>query len=363
MFFQKIQRWFERYERHISSVGLPGGIVFTWFAVSEIDGFREHEWIIGYLILTFLSIIVINAIEQRAISKRSSWMRKLHFVLLLVVQFSFGALFSTFFVFYARSSSLFVSWPFILLIAVVLISNELIRQHYARVSVQIITLFLAIYLYMIFLVPVVVHRMGDDVFIASGIASLVVLYGFLFILRIIFGNKLSASRPYITLFIIIILCGINALYFTKLIPPIPLSLSSIGVYHDLRQIGGNTFVGKKEPITFVSYMKTGEIFHRVNNESVYVWAVIFSPTEFATQVVHKWYYFNVKQNEWILTNRITLPMTYSKGNGYKTYSLKEATFPGLWRVSVETLDGQVLGQIKFTIEKISSSPKLVEEKL
>src|SRR3989344_4056482 len=98
-----------------------------------------------------------------------------HFWYVNILQFAFGGVFSSDLVLYFRSADFFVAWPFILLLVAIFIANEFLKKHYVRLSFQISLFFLSIYWFAIFLVPVVMHRIGTWVFLFSGLVSLLVI--------------------------------------------------------------------------------------------------------------------------------------------------------------------------------------------
>ena len=99
---------YQRFEKYISAIGLIYGFIFTSLTLTRIDAFWENFWIILHLIIAVLGIVALTFLEKRrhlkiensAENKRQNI--SLHFYLILIVQFAFGGLFSTFFVFYMQ---------------------------------------------------------------------------------------------------------------------------------------------------------------------------------------------------------------------------------------------------------------------
>lgn len=244
--------WYSRYERPISSFSLIGGFLFDAITLKRVDLFWENLWVAMHFILVAVFIILINLQENEAMDDKDA--SKKHFWYINILQFFFGGLLSTFIVFYFRSATLSVTWPFLLLLAAAFIANESFKKHYSRLVFQISLFFLSLLAFTIFIIPVIFHRIGWDIFLASGAISLMILYLFLLLLRFITKEKFSQSKKTLTYAIMGIYLAINILYFTNLIPPIPLSLKEAGIYHSIyrNNSGQYTVEGEKKDysITF-----------------------------------------------------------------------------------------------------------------
>ena len=132
MFLNKFSAFYKRFEKWISPVGLVYGFIFTSLTLTRVDMWLENFWIVMHLLIAAFGILALTLFENRAEKKNlpEEEKDKFHFYLTLVIQFAFGGLFSTFFVFYMRSASLIDSWSFILLLLTLLIGNEIWKKHY-----------------------------------------------------------------------------------------------------------------------------------------------------------------------------------------------------------------------------------------
>jgi hypothetical protein len=82
---------------------------------------------------------------------------------------------------------------------------------------------------------------------------------------------------------------------------------------------------------------------------VYVFSSIFSPTKFNTEIIHEWQYYNENERKWVTSGRVNLPITGGRDGGFRTYSMKENVFTGLWRVNILTLKNKVVGRVNLEI--------------
>jgi len=376
MILDKVTDLYKKFEVYISVVTFSFGLVVTFLTLTRVDMFMENFWIVVNLLLVAFSIFTLtfyeNKAEQKllkvvesplAIAKLHLNKQRLHFYFILLIQFAFGGLFSTFFVFYIRSSSLSDSWFFILIIAILLVGNEIWKKHYTRLVFQISVFFVSLYLFLIFLLPVLFHRLGVDLFLLAGIISLLIILTFLWLLKKKAKEKFKSQRQSLRVSIFIIFILMNILYFTNAIPPIPLSLKDSGVYHKLVKVANDKYEVLGQPIDWRYYLRGYPVFQKRLGEPIYVLTAIFSPIKFDEEIIHQWQYYDQIEKKWIDSSKISLPIVGGRDNGYRTYSLKYSVPTGLWRVKVMTVRGQVLGKIKFRVENVTASPELITEVL
>ncbi len=233
--------WYGKYERPISSLSLIGGFVFDALVLKQVGAFWDNFWVLGHIVIIAVLMVIIHAVESDVGAEADP--HKLHFWLVNILQFVFGGLLSVFLVFYFRSSDISVSWPFLLILVLAFWANESLKRRFVRMTFQISLFFLSLFLCSIFLVPVIVHQIGDNIFLLSGLVSLVAIIIFLFILRYAHRQKFKQSRDSIFASIAIIFVAMNIMYFTNIIPPIPLSLKDSGIYHTLVVNSAGNYTG------------------------------------------------------------------------------------------------------------------------
>ncbi len=358
----KAKELYLKYERHLSSFGLIAGFAFDAFTLRRVDYPMENIWIVFRLFGGALGVFLLIIFEKRKgsdVSRLTERAKDIHFLLLFMTQFMFGGLFGTYIVFYFRSATLAASWPFLLFLFIALLCNEILRDRYARMSFQISMLYLSIYAFAIYIVPVIVHRIGPSIFIASGLVSLATLALFLTIIWYVARERFKANWVSLFWFIGGLTALVNIFYFTNLIPPIPLSLKSAGVYHSVTRDFAGTYVlegeAKDEGIVaqISDYMRLYETYHQRSGQPTYAYSAVFSPTALNTNVIHHWQHYNEKEKKWVTTSRVSLPIVGGRDGGFRTYSTKTNLAEGKWRVDVETPRGQDIGRIRFKVENVA----------
>jgi hypothetical protein len=218
-FVEPIRNFYGRFERPISSLSLIIGFVFDALTLKRVDTLWENIWILVHLMIIGIFIVLIHIKESEPGDEQDP--AKRHFWYVNILQFFFGGILSTYLVFYFRSADIFTTWPFILLLALAFMANESLKKHYIRFSFQISLFFLSVYAFAIFLVPVILHKIGTWVFLLSGIISLIFISIFIIILSHFITERRESKKLILFLIVGIFLVD-NILYFRYLIPPITL---------------------------------------------------------------------------------------------------------------------------------------------
>lgn len=336
---KKIEKIYLKYERRLLPLAFFLGFVWDSLTLRRIDLWFENLVFLVHLLILGTVIFILNT-------------RRPNKYLPLVMQFSFGALFSAFFIFYSRSSSLMASWPFLVLLFGLLVGNEVFRKRYSKFIFQLSIYFIVVFSYFIFAIPILVGKMGAGVFLVSGFASLVFIALFACILSFKNWRSLSFSILAIYLFF-------NVLYFTNIIPPIPLSVKESGIYHSVSRLdSGEYVVGSESTPWYLFYKDFNPKFHWQEGTSVYSYSAVFAPTKIDTKIFHRWSYFDKEKNDWVETNRIGFAISGGRGGGFRGYTLKNSVTPGKWRVDVITERGQIVGRTNFEIIKVEVAPEL-----
>lgn len=266
----------------------------------------------------------------------------------LLVQFSFGSLLSGTLVFYAQSGSWSVSWPFFVLVLGVMVGNEMVRNRTQMLLFNLAIFFLGIFSYCILFIPVILKSMGAIIFLASGGVALLMVTGYIRLLRRIIPNFMELHFRGIVFSLGMTFVLLNFLYFGNVIPPIPLALKHIDVYHSVARVDG-AYVRTYEKAPFWKFWREADTtYHRSTSEPVYCFASVFAPTAFSLDIYHQWQYKDPEKG-WVDHSRIQYPVSGGGEDGYRGYSMIENVREGKWRCIVETKRGQALGQVTFKV--------------
>lgn len=355
----KVRAWtrFVVANQHVLlSFSLIAGFVIDALTLRRVDLLLENILLLFYIGTAGASILLLHLIEDRTVDVVV--IRYLRAWLPLLIQFVYGGLFSAFLIFYSRSASLWASWPFLLLILLIMIGNELLRGYQAKLTFQVSILYFAIFSFSIFSMPIILKRMDDSVFLISGIISLVLIGLYMLLLRLLRPVRFLESAWATRFSVAGIFLLINLLYFTNVIPPIPLALKDIGLHHSVVR-DGNAYILLHEKRAWWNLFGR-ETIHIVKGSPAYVFGSVFAPTALNTEVVHVWQRHNSTKGVWEEKSRVSFPIRGGRDGGYRGYSLLPNVEEGLWRVNIETARGQLIGRLSFEAEYVAQKPPLIE---
>lgn len=353
---QELVRWYERY---ISPVSLVAGFLAdNLILLRRVDLWQANALLFSYLTIAALGILFINMAEAGKF--RRAWVLKAAPLIPVVVQFAFGGLFSGYLSLYSRSAGVFSSWVFVVIVAALLIGNERFTRLYVRFRFQIGLYFTVLFTFLIFFLPVVTHRIGQGMFILSGITALLVISAFLYLMHRAVPELERQNRTKVARTIAAIFVVFNILYFSNAIPPLPLALKDAGVYHSVTRIGDEYRLMDEQAPWYRTILPYDMTIHLRNGESAYVYTAIFAPTGLTTTILHQWQWYDGNAKNWQTMSTVRFFVVGGRDGGYRGYSDKSALPPGKWRVNVLTLYGQTVGRVTFTVVESGEIPQLVQ---
>ncbi len=359
MRIKKVMKFLRNNERYLSPLALFVGFIFDNITLKRIDLWSTNFILFSYLAVAGICIVFIQLYKN----KKSYWkvVRKIEPILPIVLQFVFGGLFSGYLLFFSRSAPLVVSWFFVLLLLSLLIGNEFFRKHYEGLVFQISIFYFSLFSFAIFFIPVMLGKMGMSIFLLSGFMSLVIIAILLFCFSLLMPKRIKNKMNIITISIASIFIAINFLYFTNIIPPVPISIKDVGVYHLVVRNTDGKYLVNKEVQKWWKFGILGNKIHIQNGEPVYVYSSVFAPTNLNIKILHKWQYYDKTKDKWVTLSTVLFPIVGGRDSGYRGYSFKRNVFPGKWRVDVTTERGQIIGRISFDIIFSKNTPVLITE--
>lgn len=349
--------WAQKNERHL------GALVFVFGFATDIFTFGELElsWVslvfVGYLLITAIAILITHNLYSKDTSSERPVQKTFRIMSPLVAQFCIGSLLSGTLIFYTRSATLFVSWPFLFLLVIIFFGNEYLRKYKERLTFQAIQFFIVIYSYTLFALPFYTHTLTKQSFLFSTLITLGVSFLFFCLLFYIGKQRFIDSFKRLlgacTLLTLILIGS----YYTGILPPLPLSLKDVGVYHTLERTG-TEYILQKEPDAPWYRLFATQIVHVKTGELLYGYSAVFAPGAFSTDLMHTWERYDSVERKWVLQSKIAFPLSGGRDAGYRGYSYISAPEPGLWRLSVLSESEQVLGRVQFQVENVDTDPAL-----
>lgn len=335
------------------AMALFSGFIVDNFTLKRIDLLFENIVLFFYLVLSCLAIVFINLYESKRLkNKILNWIGLLAPVGL---QYALGGLYSAFFIFYFRSASVGTSWPFLLFLLMILIGNDVFAKKLHKLPVQIGVFFVALFSFSIFYAPVLIGKIGNEIFLLSGGLSLILILLFVWLLSKIDLNLFLENRKKIIITISSLFLLINVAYFTNIIPPIPISLKNIQVAYETNRTSEGYRVVTASRHWYQKIFSYQD-FKIIKDQPVYIYSAIFAPTKLQTNVLHQWQFKN-KYGKWENRSEVTFPITGGRDGGYRGYTILWNMEEGLWRVNIKTKTSQIIGRIKFNIEYVEEIPE------
>ncbi len=327
------------------------GFLTDLILLNRIDDLFDNLILLFYVILATSSMLALYAgVAEKGPAFLSRGFKKFSPVLM---QYAFGGLLSGMLIFYGRSGDLIAGAPFLVLILVVIIGNEFVSKRSDRLVYTLALYFIGLFSYVVLVIPVLTGMMGDFVFILSGLLALMLVTFVIRLLYKIVPNFMEVNISRVILTIGFIYIGFNSLYFTNLIPPIPLSLNDLELVQKVNRLesGGYRIESEVQPW----YRKAPFVRQVLHPEdgSVSCFARVYAPTKLSTKIYHRWEYKDEAGN-WHDHFRFGYDISGVNDGGYGGYTTIESFFSGVWRCSVETERGQVLGRRTVKIDTTGS---------
>lgn len=344
---------------HWTSAAFVLGFIVDNLTLNRVDQLFDNLLLAAYVMLAMVSTLYLYASAADKLPARVSAFGRRAAPILM--QYAFGSLLSGMLIFYGRAGSWESSWPFLAIIIAAIYGNEVIKDRSSRLLYNLAILFVGLFSYVVLLVPVVTKLMGPWIFVGSGLIALGVMYGFVGILRKVIPHFIALQQRAIVFTLGCVFVGFNFLYFANIIPPIPLSLKELGIYHFVSKFENSAYQVRYEPAPWWQFwVHSNTTFHPRPGDAVYCYAQVFAPHAFATRVVHVWD-FKDPELGWTERARISYAVSGGRDEGYRGFSSISNYEDGRWRCSVETERGQVIGRETFTIDSTKEPDELVTD--
>ena len=262
----------------------------------------------------------------------------LHFVL--------GALLSAYTLFFFKSSSLLVSFGFMSVLVGLLLANESARFKALGLRFKFALLALCYLAFFAYVVPVFVGQTGLVVFLLSMAVGCVPLSAVAF--GVVREQKRTILVPLGCVLVLFL-----AFYLFRVIPPVPLSMRFMGVYHGVERTDAGYRLSHERPAWRI-WHNGDQWFSAQPADKLHVYFRIFSPSRFSDQVRMGWYRHEggAKGRGWVLQDTIPIRILGGREEGFRGYGVKGNYQPGEWKVQVETTDGREIGRIYFSVEVV-----------
>jgi len=351
----RVKRFYHDHEALCTASFFAAGFLFDTLFVGRID--RIHNVVHQAIYLSLCAWLTGLEVREHqgafAPPTRLATAWRYHEA---ATHFMLGTLLNIYTLFYFKSASLAASLAFLAFWGALLGVNEL-RPFPGSATTLRMTLFsLCLVSYFGYLVPMLAHEIGPWIFLASLAASGAVVAVLAWRLGRRLREQPRAAWRMVAAPFACVAAAFAALYFAKLIPPVPLSLSDIGIYHDAKR-DGEAYELYSARSAWRFWEKGDQTFLARPGDKLYCFVSVFSPTRFHEELRLRFFRDDPARG-WLPSDAIPLPVTGGRDGGFRTVSIKTHYQPGRWRVVVETSDERELGRLGFrVIEDLSTGPR------
>ncbi len=343
-----LRRFIRKHGKYAPILFFIGGFVFDVLTLGRVD--RTYDLVMLCLHMTNLSITLYLYNLADDGKWKGTFLERFEEYFPLAIQFFFGALSSAYVIYFSRSVSLSKTVSFFIILIMLLIANEFLKQRISNKYLQFSVYFFISFTFFTFMIPVLISEMGTTIFFISGLISL----GCTLTLIMVIYSVSPSTRKEIHLgklisIILSIYTIINIFYIFRLIPPVPLALDDGIVAHYVEKNGDNYTVTYEKNDSNIFWREYRDKFVFKPDENVYIYSSVFAPTDLVKSIIHRWKWYNEETLEWELVEDISYEITGGRDDGFRGYTYKNNIWPGLWRVEVITTEELVLGVIDFEI--------------
>jgi hypothetical protein len=359
--FKRLQLYFEQHETRFAIGFFVGGFLFDIFTTDRIDSWFTIGQQVLYLVVihaTLMQMFFEASRPPTEVREKIFFKRWYYEYRTAIIHFFFGNLLNLYTIFFFKSSSLLVSFGFMTALIALLVANESSRFKSLGLSFKFALLSLCYLAFFAYVVPIYVGSINTMVFLLSvvtGAAPILMISWWIQTYRPMF---FESAKSQILVPMVFVLSGFVGLYFLKLIPPVPLSIPFIGVYHGVEKSTEGYKLAHERPWWKV-WHNGDQDFLAQRSDKIYVAFRIFSPTRFTDQVTMRWYWKDNVQG-WLLQDAIPIRIVGGRVEGFRGYGVKSNYQPGEWKVQVETADGREIGRVYFELEVSPEVPRTFE---
>ncbi|WP_179336004.1 DUF2914 domain-containing protein [Winogradskyella costae] len=342
------RKFIRSHKKYAPIIFFIGGFIFDTLTLGRVD--RLYDLIVLSLHMTSLTVTIYLFNVADDFKLKNSFLLRFKDYYPLAIQFFFGALSSAYVIYFSRSVSLSKTMLFFIILLILLFANEFLKKRISNKYLQFSVYFFINFTFFSFIIPVLVKEMNTNVFIFSGLISFILT---LTLITVIF-IKSPSTRAEIKLGNVVALVFglygmINLFYVFNLIPPVPLALEKGLVAHNIK-VEDNTYIVTYETDDWYIFWRDHRLkFISEPNKTVYIFTSIFAPTDIEKSIYHRWKWYNNQSEEWETIEDIGYKIKGGRNYGYRGYTYKNNTKPGLWKVEVITEEELIIGVVDFEL--------------
>jgi hypothetical protein len=354
----RFRHYYHQHELKLEVLMFCFGFGFDVIATGE--GVADPKMIVQQVIyLTLIGFILYMDVLREARGGEAQFpprLEKMWDYRGLALHFFLGTLMNIYSIFFLLSASLFSSIVFVVLLFGALIVNEMKAIRKRGADVKIALYVICVFCFASLMFPLLFNHVGIAPFLCAFATTLALVALFYHRLRKRVGPEgLKQKLLYPGLGVSVLFL---ALYFVGLIPPVPISIKKMGVYHKIEKQADDYVLSSERPWWKV-WHRGDQDFTARPGDRIWFFAAISSPGRFDDLVYVRWMYHGPKG--WAFSDRKPVRITGGRKEGFRvaTYKDNYDYGDGRWKVKVETQDGREIGRLYLTVSKAEADPARV----
>ena len=346
---QRIQVFRDRHARLEIALVLVAGFAFDVFTLARIDNLSNLLQQGGYLLALglLLAFELYTRLRRPEPIRGLGWLWRYHE---LGTHFFLGSLLSAFALYFFKSASSVSAFFFLAIMFGLLVANELPRFQKLGPIARFALYALCLTAYTSYLLPVLAGKLAGWLFVLSVIVASLPIAG-LYLLAVRWSGERKTALRQVAGPALAMQVALLGLYFAGAIPPLPLSLQYIGIFHDVKkdEAGYQLF---HERAAWRFWERGDQQFRFREGDKVFVFASVFAPmsVQKGNLPLHFHWFYDDPQKGWQPSGQWTYGgLVGGRAEGFRIFATRSDPKPGKWRVEIRAPDGREVGSIRFKV--------------
>lgn len=343
---------YKKHESYVPAFFFSLGFLLDVLTLGEIDDLG-NILMLGFYVAISLFFLGYEYSKKEVTEESHPYLQTLFKYKTDIFHFILGAMLSAFTLFYFKSGSVANSFFFLMIMAFLLILNELEVFQEKGIIIRTCMTMLCFVSYLIYIIPILFGEVSSLIFYLALIIAFFCSAGAFFFLTKYNQNQEQNLKELFIPHCLVLICFF-CLYSFKVLPPVPLSIKYVGIYHNVTKTEFGYQTQDLKP--WWKFWHNGDQdFTARQGDRVYIFTNIFAPGGFAGEVYLRW--MKDTEDGYVTSDRIPIKITGGRDKGFRGYAYKKNYTAGDWLIKIETADKLEIGRISFTIKKDKSSVK------
>lgn len=342
---EKLKEGYARYEKFLPAASFLAGTVWDVLTLGRIDQLLNLVQL-GVYLLIVAALLGAELIDGERPFQLTGVFGKAWQYRDEVVHFFLGSLLSAFTLFYLKSASIISSMVFFLVIAACLVGNEFSAMRRLGLVMRTVLFAITATSYLFCVTPLIYSSIGWLPFLTALVLSAMFCAALCYLLNKKVATKVRLKReiiyPYAG-----VLVAFFLFYLFRIIPPVPLSLTHVGIYHKVERVEGGYEVTTTRP-RWKFWQSGDQSFAAKPGDRLFCFFSVFAPGGFKETIKVRW----LRRDDltgWESSDAVPVSISGGREEGFRGFTFKQNYQPGHWQVRIETSDGREIGRIGFTV--------------